>query len=95
MPPDIPEICIKAGCPKDGIVLDMFMGAGTVALVARNLGRSYIGCELNPEYIEIANKRLQNSDPYQPTTFKNGVKQLSLFNDGMLLHHKITGDDIW
>lgn len=41
-----------------GIVLDPFMGAGTTALVAKQLGRNYVGIELNPEYIEIANKRL-------------------------------------
>ena len=51
--------CIKAGCPKDGIVLDPFMGAGTTALVARKLGRNYVGCELNPEYIIIAENRLR------------------------------------
>lgn len=53
------ETPIKAGCPKDGIVLDPFMGSGTTALVARNLGRKYVGIELNPEYIKLAEKRLQ------------------------------------
>lgn len=52
--------CIKAGCPENGIVLDPFMGAGTTALVARKLNRNYIGFELNPEYIKIAQKRLQD-----------------------------------
>ena len=50
--------CIKAGCPENGIVLDPFMGAGTTALVARKLNRNFIGIELNPEYIKIANNRL-------------------------------------
>jgi DNA modification methylase len=50
--------CIKAGCPLDGIVLDPFFGAGTTGLVARNMGRNYIGIELNPEYVELAKKRL-------------------------------------
>lgn len=49
---------IKAGCPENGIVLDPFMGAGTTALVAKKLNRNYIGFELNPEYIKIAEKRL-------------------------------------
>jgi DNA modification methylase len=43
-----------------GIVLDPFMGSGTTALVAKQLGRNYIGFELNPEYIEIANERLND-----------------------------------
>jgi site-specific DNA-methyltransferase (adenine-specific) len=50
--------CIKAGCPEGGIVLDPFMGAGTTAVVARKLNRNYVGFELNPDYIKIANKRL-------------------------------------
>ena len=52
--------CIKAGCPEDGIVLDPFMGAGTTAIVARKLNRNYIGIELNPEYKDIAEKRILN-----------------------------------
>jgi DNA modification methylase len=52
--------CIKAGCPIDGIVLDPFMGAGTTALVTRKLKRNFIGFELNPAYIKIAEKRLYN-----------------------------------
>lgn len=50
--------CILAGCPENGIVLDPFMGSGTTAIVARSLNRNYIGVELNPEYIKIAQKRL-------------------------------------
>lgn len=49
---------VKAGCPEKGIILDPFMGAGTTAVVARSLGRQYLGCELNPEYIKIAEKRM-------------------------------------
>lgn len=59
-PEEIPAQCIKAGCPIDGIVLDPFMGAGTTAIVARKLNRNFIGLELNPKYIEIANKRMRN-----------------------------------
>ena len=53
------NICIKAGCPKDGIVLDPFMGAGTTAVVAKETGRSYIGIELNKEYITLAEERIK------------------------------------
>ena len=45
-----------------GIVLDMFMGSGTTGLVALKNNRKYVGIELNPEYIKIAEKRLS---PYQ------------------------------
>src|SRR5262249_14001400 len=42
-----------------GIVLDPFMGSGTTAVVARQLGRNYLGIELNPDYIKLAEKRLK------------------------------------
>lgn len=51
---------IKAGCPVDGIVLDPFMGSGTTGLVARKLNRNYVGIELSPKYIKIAEKRIFN-----------------------------------
>jgi len=44
---------------KPGIVLDPFFGSGTTAAVARNLGLNFIGIELNPKYVEIAEKRLR------------------------------------
>ena len=57
-PSDLIEPCILAGAPLGGIVLDPFMGSGTTAQVAQNLGRQYLGCELNPEYEALQNKRL-------------------------------------
>ena len=60
-PPRLIETPIKAGCPAGGIVLDPFIGSGTTAVVAQNLGRKYIGIELNPEYVKIAKNRLKNS----------------------------------
>ena len=62
-PETLIEPMVKAGCPKGGIVLDPFMGAGTTALVAKKLGRNYLGCELNSEYIKIAEKRINNYNP--------------------------------
>ena len=55
-PPKLIEPCILAGCPKGGLVLDPFMGSGTTAMVAIENGRDYIGFELNPESIELANQ---------------------------------------
>ena len=51
--------CIKAGCPTDGIILDPFMGSGTTAIVARKLNRKYVGFELNPKYMKIANAKMK------------------------------------
>lgn len=50
--------CIKAGCPAGGVVLDPFIGSGTTAVVALKEGRQYVGIELNPEYIGIAERRI-------------------------------------
>lgn len=51
--------CVKAGCPVGGIVLDPCIGAGTTGLVARKLNRNFVGIELNPLYVELAEKRLK------------------------------------
>jgi len=57
-PPKLVEPCILAGCPEGGTVLDPFFGAGTTGLVASKNGRKGIGVELNPEYVEMASRRL-------------------------------------
>ena len=57
-PPKLVETCLLAGCPKDGVVLDPFMGSGTTGMVAKQLDRHYIGIELNPEYKELAEARI-------------------------------------
>jgi site-specific DNA-methyltransferase (adenine-specific) len=62
-PPELPENCIKAGCPVGGTVLDPFFGAGTTGLVADRLRRDCIGIELNPAYAEIARKRILAESP--------------------------------
>ena len=59
-PEELIETPIKAGCPENGIVMDIFMGSGTTAIVAKRLNRNYIGIELNPEYIKIAENRINN-----------------------------------
>ena len=56
-PPELPTLCIKAGSKKGDVVLDPFFGSGTTGWVAQRLGRKWLGIELNPEYIKIAEKR--------------------------------------
>jgi len=53
---------ILASCPKNGIVLDPFLGSGTTSVVAKKLGRKYIGIEINEEYCCWAEKRLALSE---------------------------------
>lgn len=57
-PPKLVEICLLAGCPEGGVVLDPFMGSGTTGMVAKQLNRHYIGVELNPEYADLALARI-------------------------------------
>ena len=54
----LPTLCIKAGSPVGGVILDPFMGAGTTAIAAQQLGRHFVGIELNPDYRAIAISRI-------------------------------------
>jgi DNA modification methylase len=57
-PQELIRPAIRAGCPPGGLVYDPFMGSGTTAIVALQENRNFIGSELNPEYIAIAEKRI-------------------------------------
>ena len=57
-PPDLIEPCILAGSEEGDIVLDPFMGSGTTAMVAKKLGRYYLGCELNKDYDTLQTDRI-------------------------------------
>ena len=62
-PPELIRPCILAGCPKGGTVMDPFTGSGTTGVVAIEENRKFVGIELNPEYMEIAQRRLNNVEP--------------------------------
>jgi DNA modification methylase len=68
-PPALIEPCILAGCREGGIVLDPFMGSGTTGLVAKQQNKNYIGFEMNSDYCDIANKRI-NDQEAQISIFK-------------------------
>tara|TARA_B110000211_G_scaffold93334_1_gene108906 strand:- start:250 stop:1158 length:909 start_codon:yes stop_codon:yes gene_type:complete len=59
-PKDLIEPCIKAGCPEGGVVLDPFGGSGTTGIVSALNNRNAVLIELNPEYVKIAEKRIEN-----------------------------------
>ena len=61
-PEDLILPCILAGCPKDGVVLDCFAGAGTTGMVCKKNNRNFIGIELNPEYVKMAEQRINNTN---------------------------------
>lgn len=83
-PEELVTPMLLAGCPKDGVVLDPFMGSGTTGAVAILNKRHYIGCELNKEYIEMANRRIADA-----TKIANQVTFDDLFSD-----NQTTFDDI-
>ncbi len=56
-PRGLVEPCILAGSRPGDTVFDPFMGSGTVAQVAQQLGRNWLGCELNPEYVKLQQER--------------------------------------
>jgi DNA modification methylase len=58
MPTALVEPCILAGSAKGDTVLDPFTGSGTVGVVALRHGRDFVGCELNPEYVDMARRRI-------------------------------------
>ena len=61
-PCDLTQKLIKSAMPKkDGVVLVPFVGSGSECVAAKKLGLSYIGFELNPDYIKIAEKWLANT----------------------------------
>jgi DNA modification methylase len=57
-PPALIEPCLALGSEPGDLVLDPFLGSGTTAEVALKMGRRFLGIELNPEYVEIARRRL-------------------------------------
>ncbi len=78
-PPALIEPIIKAGCPRNGVVLDPFAGSGTALRVARRLGRRFIGIEINPEYVEMCERRIR-TDSYEPPP-ENVGRLTEYFND--------------
>ena len=65
-PQKLIEPCILAGSRPGDLVLDPFMGAGTTAIVAERLARRWIGCELNPDYVAIQQRRMRGLTPGLP-----------------------------
>lgn len=61
-PEDLIKPCILAGCKDGGIVLDPFIGSGTVGVVALSQNKKYVGIDINPDYCNLANRRIQDAE---------------------------------
>jgi DNA modification methylase len=81
-PPELAARCIRAGCPKGGLVLDPFGGAGTTALVALRLLRRAALIELNPEYADMAAARIRR-DWMSADERKREIAKARADRDGM------------
>ena len=77
-PPDLIEPCILAGSEEGDTVLDPFMGAGTTAAVAKSLGRYYNGCELNEDYGNLIQKRIQDYHPVKKVSQEPTINILDI-----------------
>jgi len=63
-PPELITPCIKAGSREGGIVLDPFMGSGTIAEYSKRLGRLYTGVELSEEYHALIKQRTSQMEMF-------------------------------
>lgn len=61
------EWLIEKSTPVNGVILDPFLGSGTAALAARNMGRHFIACDANTEYVQVARARLSHG--FTPNMF--------------------------
>jgi site-specific DNA-methyltransferase (adenine-specific) len=65
-PEALAERIILASSNKGDRVLDLFSGSGTISVIAKRLGREFVGIEMNPEYVRYAMKRLATVDEAAP-----------------------------
>jgi site-specific DNA-methyltransferase (adenine-specific) len=75
------EYLIRTYTQPGDLVLDPFMGSGTTAVAAQRLGRNFTGCDISPEYVELARRRVRyrGDDKRMVKESEAGVEQLSLF----------------
>jgi len=77
-PPDLIEPCIKAGSEVGDTIIDPFMGSGTSAMVAKSLGRYYLGCELHEDYGNLIQKRIQDYHPVKEVSQEPTINILDI-----------------
>jgi site-specific DNA-methyltransferase (adenine-specific) len=97
------ERIVKASSNPGDLVLDPFVGSGTACRVSQILGRKWIGIDVNPKYIEMAQKRLNKTfegfDSYDPRTERTPLdipsstsrRQISIF-EGITSKQSPSGD---
>ena len=81
-PPELVRPMVLAGCPVGGTVLDPFSGSATTGMVALQERRNYIGTDLNPDYLPLAERRVQEEPPPVDTEAQDEGDALDLFSHG-------------
>lgn len=81
-PLEIIKVLIENSSKRGGIIFDSFVGSGTTCVAAKELGRQYIGFEINEKYYQIATDRLNGIKANgQTDLFATDFEQLDLFNE--------------
>lgn len=69
-PPELVRTCVLAGTRPNDVVLDPFLGSGTTAMVSRQLGRRYLGIEINSTFEDMQRARIAQENPREPARFR-------------------------
>ena len=80
-PEELVEKIIKCGSPKNGVVFDPFLGTGTAWVVAHQLGRKFIGFEINNDFVNFAKERFSENFSIKPDSLRNAeITEQSISN---------------
>ncbi len=75
------DYLILLGTQEGALILDPFVGSGTTAVSAKRLGRHFIGIDINPNYLDIARRRLAEVEPLSETRFPSASQQIPLIEE--------------
>ena len=78
-PIELAEFFINLHSQPGDLILDCFSGGGSTLLAAKKLGRHFIGCDIDAQWVNYARERLAQSDPFQPRRVSDTATQLALF----------------
>ncbi len=81
-PVELPSWFIRLFTAPGDVVLDPFMGSGTTAVACRRLGRTFVGTEIDPKYIQIAQERLRE-EGQQPPNLLTALESEEFYGNGI------------
>jgi site-specific DNA-methyltransferase (adenine-specific) len=77
-PVELPAQLIRLYTYAGDLVLDPFMGSGSTLVAAAGLGRRYVGYDLDPDYVEIARRRVAEAGPLEGEVDERGAEAIAL-----------------